>query len=360
MKHFKKLPAGHIEGQPLTALAPMQDVTTLPFMTVVAHYGAPDYFFTEFFRVHVSSILEKHILTSITDNPSNRPVFAQLIGESLPDLERTVHDLLKHPIAGVDLNMGCPAPKVYKKNVGGGLLREPERANEILKTLRQCITGLFTVKMRIGFEDTRYFERFLEMVNEHDVDLLSLHGRTVKEMYRSEVHYDEIRQAVNTVHCPVLANGNITSASKASWVLNYTGSQGVMVGRAAIRNPWIFRQIRETFSGLSPYVPTLADVRGYIDRLVQATSDPDITDKGHVGRMKKFLNFIGPSVEPEGLFLQSMRRAPTMLELLKVCDNFLLKNPTLSYADEPYTGLVARPNCETPIEEQACDMFTSS
>src|SRR5471032_1353389 len=149
-----RLPAPLVPGQPLTALAPMQDVTDLAFMRVIAHYGAPDYFFTEFFRVHTTSQPERHILRSIDENTTGRPVFAQLIGEDLGHLARTATALLRHNVAGIDLNLGCPAPKVYKKNVGGGLLRDPARVGEILATLRAADPGLFTVKMRIGFEDT--------------------------------------------------------------------------------------------------------------------------------------------------------------------------------------------------------------
>src|SRR5882757_4490480 len=242
------LPSPIAAGQPFTALAPMQDVTDLAFMRVIAHYGAPDYFFTEFLRVHAQSRPEKHILRSIDENTTGRPVFAQLIGEDITHLARTVADLLAHPIAGIDLNLGCPAPKVYKKNVGGGLLREPEKIAEILGALRSAVPGIFTVKMRIGFEDTRHFDRILDLINEHHVDLLSVHGRTVKEMYRSDVHYDAIAHAVARVRCPVLANGNITSATKAASIVAQTRAAGVMLGRHAIRNPWIFRQCREYFA----------------------------------------------------------------------------------------------------------------
>ncbi len=250
------LPPGITPGQPLTALAPMQDVTDLPFMRVMAHYGAPDYFFTEFFRVHAQSRPEKHILRSIVENQTGRPVFAQLIGEEIAHMVRTVKELLKYPIAGIDLNMGCPAPKIYKKNVGGGLLRDPAKIDELIGSLRDAVPGLFTVKMRIGFDSTENYQRVLELINKHGVDLLSVHGRTVKEGYRSEVHYDFIAHAARTVRCPVLANGNITSADKAATVLTETGAAGVMIGRHAIRNPWIFRQTRELFAGGSGSRPT--------------------------------------------------------------------------------------------------------
>ena len=342
------LPAAIIPGGPLTALAPMQDVTDLAFMRVIAHYGAPDYFFTEFFRVHAQSKLEKHILRSIDENTTGRPVFAQLIGEELSHLARSATELLKHPVAGIDLNMGCPAPKVYKKNVGGGLLRDPAKIDEILGVLRQTVPGRFTVKMRIGFEDTIHFERILDLINKHEVDLLSLDGRTVKEMYRSEVHYDYIARAVDRVKCPVLANGNITSAATAVRVLGQTKAAGAMIGRHAIRNPWIFRQCREAFAGQPVTALTLADARDYVERLYRATQVAGLDERIHVNKMKKYLNFVGQSVDANGAFLHEMRRTESEAALFAVCDRHMLAEPSRPFVDEPYPGVIARPNCETP------------
>ena len=342
------LPPPLVAGQPLTALAPMQDVTDLAFMGVIAHYGAPDYFFTEFFRVHAMSRPEKHILRSIDENATGRPVFAQLIGEDLGHLARTVDELLRHNIAGIDLNLGCPAPKVYKKNVGGGLLRDPDKVGEILTCLRAAVPGRFTVKMRIGFEDTMHFDRLLDLINEHHVDLLSVHGRTVKEMYRGEVHYDFIAHAAARAHCPVLANGNITSAGRAVAVLAETRAAGVMLGRHAIRNPWIFRQCRERFAGRAVTAIALADVRDYIERLYRATQFAGLPERDHVNKMKKYLNFVGQSVDAAGAFLHDMRRAESELDLFTVCDRHLLTEPAREFSSEPYPGVIARPNCETP------------
>jgi len=355
------LPTGLSAGLPLTALAPMQDVTDLAFMRVIAHYGAPDYFFTEFFRVHAQSRPEKHILRSIVENKTGRPVFAQLIGEHVSDMVRTVKELLRYPIAGIDLNMGCPAPKIYKKNVGGGLLRDPAKIDSLLGALRDAVPGLFTVKMRIGFDSTANYATVLELINKHGVDLLSVHGRSVKEGYHSDVHYDFIGQAARTVRCPVLANGNITSAHKAASVLAQTGAGGVMMGRHAIRNPWIFRQTRELL-GATPsliFQPTLADVREYVARLYSETQQPDVPEKAHVAKMKKYLNFVGQSVDAEGKFLHDMRRAMTEAELFSVCDQHLLAGPTKPFTAEPYPGIIARPNCETPVESCSLNTITA-
>ncbi len=326
----------------------MQDVTDLAFMGVIAHYGAPDYFFTEFLRVHSQSRPEKHIVRSIDENATGRPIFAQLIGEELEPLRRTVEQLLRHPVAGIDLNLGCPAPKVYKKNVGGGLLRDPARIDEILGTLRAASPGLFTVKMRIGFDDTSHFDRIIDLVNHHQVDLLSVHGRTVKEMYRSEVHYEFIARAAARARCPVLANGNVTSSAAAVRILQFTGAAGVMIGRHAIRNPWIFRQCREAFAGHPVARITLGDVREYVDRLYYATQSADFPERAHVNKMKKYLNFLGQSVDPTGAFLHDMRRTQTREELFAVCDRHLAARADSEFPPEPYPGVIARPNCETP------------
>jgi tRNA-dihydrouridine synthase B len=353
------LPPGQQPGGTLTALAPMQDVTDLAFMRVVAHYGAPDYFFTEFFRVHAHSRPEKHILESIDQNTTGRPVFAQLIGEDLGHLKRTAEELLQHNVAGIDLNLGCPAPKVYKKNVGGGLLREPEKVGEILGLLRASVPGLFTVKMRIGFDGTGNLDRLLELINEHRVDLLSVHGRTVKEMYRSEVHYEFIAHAVSAVQCPVLANGNVTSASRAQAILGETRAAGVMIGRHAIRNPWIFRQCREQLAGQPVMRITLRDAREYIERLYRETQSPVVPERYHVNKMKKYLNFVGQSVDPNGAFLHDMRRAQTEVELFSICDRHLMTEPDREFAPEPYPGVIARPNCETPTDSaDGCSLET--
>lgn len=342
---MRSLPQSITPNQALTALAPMQDVTDLAFMTAIAEYGSPDYFFTEYFRVYADSRPERHILRSITENSTNRPIFAQLIGESIPDLVRVAKELSQYAIAGIDLNMGCPAPRIYRKNVGGGLLRDPQKVDQILGALRDTVALPFTVKMRIGFEDTENFEQILNLINKHEINLLSLHGRTVKEMYRSEVHYDRIAEAVKIVKCPVLANGNITSAFSASKVLAQTGAAGVMIGRSAIRNPWIFSQIRQYLNDQLLQIITLGEVRNYVDRLYSNITQ-NIPERSRVSAMKKYLNFIGQGVDPAGNFLFEMRRVSSELELFNICDRYLLTSPDQEFAPEPYQGLIARPSCE--------------
>ncbi|MBT5926454.1 MAG: tRNA-dihydrouridine synthase family protein, partial [Verrucomicrobia bacterium] len=260
----------------------MQAISSLEFWQVMNKYGGPDLYFTEYFRVHSTSRLNKFILRSIDQNPTGKPVIAQMIGNDIPALIRTAKELEKHPVAGIDLNLGCPAPIVYKKCAGGGLLRNPSRTNRILGALRDAIDIPFTVKTRLGFEDTENYEDLLDIFSQHPIDLLTIHGRTVKQMYRSAVDYEAIRKATDTVPFPVLANGNVYSAKHANEVLKKTNGAGWMIGRGAIRNPWIFRQIRSMLRGDSIEFPTGRDVLDYIENLFETLIQDPYEEKSHV------------------------------------------------------------------------------
>jgi tRNA-dihydrouridine synthase B len=312
-----------LSDAPLLALAPMQDVTDLPFWRLMAAYGGADVYFTEYFRVHATSNLDRSILRSITENPTGRPAIAQMIGNDIPALVKTARELQQYPIAAVDLNLGCPAPVVYRKCAGGGLLREPDRVDAILGALRDAVRIRFTVKTRIGFDSTGVFDELLPIFARHSLDLLTVHGRTVKEMYRAAVHYDFIARAVKEVPCPVLANGNIYSAAKAHDVLGTTGAKGLMIGRGAIRNPWLFEQIRSQRRGETPFVPRGVDVLEYVSALYDAVCSPTVTESAQVQKMKKYMNYLGVGVDASGQFLHDIRRVTDRGGFFATCDKFL-------------------------------------
>ena len=301
----------------------MQDVTDLAFLRLMTAYGGADLYCTEYFRVHADSHLEKWILRSVTENPTGRPIVAQMIGNDVAALVRTARELQQYPIAAVDLNLGCPAPVVYRKCAGGGLLREFARLHAILGALRDAVRVKFTIKTRIGFDTCEDFEDLLAIFAKYSPDLVTVHGRTVAERYRSAVHYDVIAKAVATLPCPVIANGNIFSPKKADEVLALTNARGLMIGRAAIRNPWIFQQIRQHRAGAPVFQPRGHDVLDYIRALYAATFLPHVTEKQQVQNMKKFLNFIALGVEPTGRFLHEIRRATTETEFFAICAGHL-------------------------------------
>ena len=306
---------------PVLALAPMQDVTTLQFMRVIDRYGGPEIYWTEYFRVHGDSRPEKWILDSITQNPTGKPVVAQLIGNDIPALVRNAKLLQQYPVAAIDLNLGCPAPIVYRKCAGGGLLREPARIDAILGALREAVTIPFTVKTRLGFESAEEFDALLPIFAKHALDLLTVHARTVKQMYRPGVRYELIAHAARALKCPVLANGNVFSATQAQQLLAESGARGLMIGRGAIRNPWLFDQIRAHRRGDNITLPTGRDVLHYVHELWDNEITPGGRESAQVQRMKKFTNFIGEGLGEK--FLHDIRRVETTADFWRVCEQFL-------------------------------------
>jgi tRNA-dihydrouridine synthase B len=309
--------------EPLLALAPMQDITDLPFWRLIARYGGPDVYFTEYFRVHATSNLDRTIVRSITENPTGKPVIAQMIGNDIDALTRTARELQQYSIAGVDLNLGCPAPVVYRKCAGGGLLREPDRVDEILGALRGNIELKFTVKTRLGFESADSFERLISVFKKHSPDLLTVHGRTVKQMYGPTVDYNLIARAVDAMSCSVLANGNVDSAETAQAILSWTGARGLMIGRGAIRNPWIFEQIRQSTRGLPVFVPRGRDLLAYVHDLFDEVKPTNLRIEAHVQKMKKYMTYLAVGIDPEGQFLYQIRRVTTERDFFGACERFL-------------------------------------
>ena len=326
-------------NSPLTALAPMQDVTTLQFMRVIDRYGGPEIYWTEYFRVHGDSRPEKWILDSITKNPTGKPIVAQMIGNDIPALVRNAKLLQQFPVAAIDLNLGCPAPIVYRKCAGGGLLREPARIDAILGALRDAVTIPFTVKTRIGFESPEEFDSLLPIFAKHKIDLLTVHARTVKQMYRPGVRYDLIAQAARELKCPVLANGNVFSAVQAQTLLAETGVCGLMIGRGAIRNPWLFGQIRAQLSGEKIKLPVGREVLNYVHELWDNEITPGVRESAQVQRMKKFTNFIGEGLGAQ--FLHDIRRVETTADFWRVCEGFLNHDELMTL--EPAAPTVAMP-----------------
>ncbi len=335
---------------PLLALAPMQDVTDGAFWKLMHHYGGADVYWTEYFRVHGTSRLESWIVASIEQNSTGQPVIAQMIGNDIPALVRTAKELQRLPVVAIDLNLGCPAPIVYKKCAGGGLLREPQRIDAILGALREAVSIKFTVKTRVGFASPDEFDSLLAVFAKHSIDLLTVHARTVAQMYRLPVYYDLIRRAAEALPCPVIANGHVYSAAQALEILTQTKARGLMIGRGVIRSPWLFNQIRQRLRGETVTYPTGRDVLDYIALLYESQASFVATEKIQVERMKKFMNYLGEGVgavrqppdrrvgdvgsnpqcaAPElgapipGGFLHQIRRAETKAGFFGICRAFL-------------------------------------
>lgn len=315
--------AMHPTGRPALYLAPMQDVTDLTFLRVLARFGGADVYVTEYFRVHEASRLDPWIVRSITENPTQRPIVAQMIGQDLDALVRTVAELERLPIAGIDLNLGCPAPVVCKKAAGGGLLRDLPKLDRLLGALRDRVRGRFTVKTRVGYHAATEFPALLPLLGRHGIDALAIHGRTVVERYQTPIYPECIRQAVAELACPVIANGNVVDVATGLALQRQTGAAGVMIGRGAIRNPWLFAQLRAVFEGRVPPRPTCREQWAYVGMLNEEMARETLRfdPLRHVQRMKKTMVFITQGHPPDFEF--QLRRAKTPAEFDAICAAFL-------------------------------------
>lgn len=316
-EHFNALLRG---PGPFLALAPMQDVTDGSFWHLMHRYGGADVYWTEYFRVHSTSRLDAPIVESIERNATGKPVVAQLIGNDVAALVRAAKALEQLPVAAIDLNLGCPAPVVYRKCAGGGLLRDPERIDAILGALRDAVRIAFTVKTRLGFDDPRELETLLPIFARHGLDALTVHARTVAQGYRLPVHYDLIRRAVEAMPCPVVANGHVCSATQAVELLARTGARGVMIGRGVIRSPWLFEQIRRQLRGDVVTHPTGREVLAYVHGLWESRATFHTVEQRQCRRMKKVLNYLGEGVP--GDFLRRIQRCETRTDLFDICAEF--------------------------------------
>ena len=312
--------------RPGLVLAPMQDVTDLPFMRLMARRGGPDIFVTEYFRVHHDSRPEPHILRSVCEHGTGRPVIAQMIGQDIAALVRTARELLRHPVAGIDLNLGCPAPVVCRKDAGGGLLRHPERIDAIIGALRDATAGArFTVKCRVGFDDPGVFETILAICERHRPDALTIHARTVRDGYRTPVRPELVARAVAALPFPVIANGNVVDVPTGMAWLRRTNAAGLMIGRGAIRNPWIFDQFRAAWNGTPPPAPVGRDILTYITELWHETAacERRFHESKHVAKMKKYLCYISQGMDADGSFEHRIRRVAEAGEFFAICREYL-------------------------------------
>ena len=230
--------------KPLMVLAPLAGYTDLPFRAVVKKFGA-DITISEMISSNALVYKSQKTLRMIEKHESENPYIVQIAGNK-PELIRDAVELLNdvEGIDGIDLNCGCPAPKVFNHGSGSNLLGDLKKLEEILSTVKKYSKKQYTsAKVRIGVNDKIPVE-IAKAVEACGVDFVSVHGRTRAGKYKAPVDYDAIKAMKDSVCIPVIANGDIKDYKKAKEVLSYTNANGVMIGRGAIGKPWIFYQLK--------------------------------------------------------------------------------------------------------------------
>ena len=230
-------------SKPVVALAPLAGYTDLPFRSVVKNFGV-DYTVSEMISSNALAYNSEKTLKMIQKSPNEDPYFVQLAGSKADIMQIAVEKLNAiDGIAGIDLNCGCPAPKVFNHGSGSNLLGDLPRLQEILKTIKKYSNKRYTTaKVRIGVNEKIPLD-IAKAVEDCGVDFIAVHGRTKKGAYKAPVDYDAIAAIKEAVSIPVIANGDITDLVKSKYVLDYTKADGIMIGRGAIGKPWIFHQI---------------------------------------------------------------------------------------------------------------------
>lgn len=327
------------------ALAPMRALTQPPFWRILNRYGPPDAYFSEFIRVHENFLIDQKEIEFALESAGNCPLWIQLMGNDPQALEQNVRILEKYPIAGIDFNAGCPVPKIFKKQAGGGLLRDLPLLRRLLLHLRSICTKPLSVKFRIGFDSAEHFDEILAILNEVQPDLATLHARTVTDLYRGKPRYEYIKIATNQLSLPLLANGNIEAVRDIEFILKDSNCYGAMLGRAAVCNPWIFRQWNEYKSCQSITYPTFADVYRYLEDLFLEFGWDKKDELSTLGCLKRFANYIGPAIDENGTFLRQIRTTTSLKAFWAVCKTFLQNSPQ-AYYGQPFANLCAQPNKE--------------
>ena len=230
--------------KPLYVLAPLAGFTDLPFRSVVKKFGA-DLTVSEMLSSNALAHGSQKTLHMIEKSPLEDPYSVQIAGADVDIVKRAVEVLNEQEgIDIIDLNCGCPVPKVVGHGSGSSLLLDLPLMGEIIKTIKETSNKQLTsVKIRLGFEEKNHVD-IAKMVEASGADFLAVHGRTRAGKFRAAVDYDAIAEIKKAVNIPVIANGDIDSYEKAKWVLEHTGADGVMIGRGAVGAPWIFHQLK--------------------------------------------------------------------------------------------------------------------
>lgn len=242
-------------AKPLVALAPMADMTDLPFCLICKEHKAP-----MMFREMVSSEavvrMNPKTLKMAESDDRERPLVQQIFGSdphTMAEAARIIEEKF-HP-DGIDINMGCPVYNIVHNFNGASLIRDPERATAIIKAMRAAVSVPISVKTRLGWtKDTDCLE-FVKVVADAGAELISLHGRTKEQGYSGVANWDRVGEARKQVpHIPFLVNGDITTPELAKEALRRSGADGVLLGRGALGNPWVFQRM-ETYLKTGELLP---------------------------------------------------------------------------------------------------------
>ncbi|MCG2680608.1 MAG: tRNA dihydrouridine synthase DusB [Kiritimatiellae bacterium] len=260
-------------------LAPMAGYTDWPFRMAIRCLGGIGLAYTE--MIDPKSVLcgggrkRKAILAT---SPDDRPLGYQIYGTDAALMSNTAQWLADQGATLIDINMGCPQKKIVRRGSGAGLLKTPREAVRLASHIVKAVSIPVTVKLRSGWDEEDTDVALASALEENGIAAITIHGRTCLQRYSGQANWEAIRQMIARVKIPVIGNGDITSPSVAQAMFSETGCAGIMVGRAALKNPWIFRDIHSTLNGIPFIMPTwqekLEFMRRHFEAMVSQHGEP--------------------------------------------------------------------------------------
>ena len=313
MKPFK---IRDIEINPPLVLSPMAGVTDVPFRALLKRRGGVGLTVSEFISVEGLTRNNPKSKRQMRFHDYERPFAVQIFGGQPGRMAMAAEMAAEVGADILDVNCGCPAPKVVKHGGGSGLLKDLPRLETILKEIKKVINIPLTVKIRAGFYDShRNAVEVARLAEACGAEHIALHGRTKEQAYKGLADWDLVRQVKEAVSVPVSGSGDVVNIEGAFKRWRETGCDGILIGRGAMANPWVFRQIEDALAGREPFEPTLDDKREvlleYFD-LLRA----DMPEFAAIGRMKQLAGQFTKGLHGGARFRQVIYHSHTVEEVL--------------------------------------------
>jgi tRNA-dihydrouridine synthase C len=270
-------------------LAPMEGLGDLAFRKAAAVIGGFDWACTEFIRVSQNPYIPGLAKEYSPDDTAPIPQAAQLMGSDPTNMALMAKAIEKRGAPRIDLNCGCPSNTVTGKGAGSSLLKTPEHLHAVLCAMVQAVSVPVTAKLRSGFSDTSLFRENILAAQEAGIAFLTLHPRTKEDGYGPPARWDLIAEAKQILKIPLIGNGDILTVDDALRMREQTKCDGLMIGRGAAANPWIFQEIKARFRG-EEYKRPEGALRAYFDSFLSGCTELPLRNK--ISKLKQLINFM--------------------------------------------------------------------
>lgn len=327
----------------------MAGVTDYTFRRLIKRRGGVGLVVSEFISVEGLTRNNPKSKRQMRFDESERPFAVQIFGGQ-PERMAMGAEMAEEVGADIlDVNCGCPAPKVVKNGGGSGLLREPERLETILKEIKRSITIPLTLKLRTGYtESTINVVDIAKMAEQCGVEHIQVHGRTRDQGYKGLANWDLIRQVKEAVSVPVSGNGDITNIENGMKRWRESGTDGILIGRGAMQNPWIFRQFNDVLEGRSPYQPDLDEKKAVLLEFFEMCLE-EMPELVALGKMKQLAGQFTKGLVGGAQFRQTLYHSHSAGEIL---ENITTYFDTLERREVFGDGLT---ESDADLEFDSCD-----